>query len=682
MLFNHVLSFRPRISAVTALVLVVGGFSVQAQEKRADENVNASDVLEQVIVIGTRTPRRLYEAAESISVVDVSEFEKFQAQSLSEVLKGAPGVEFTAGPRAIAQEPVIRGLGGNRILITVDGVRQNFDSGHKGRVFVETELLKAVEVLRGPGSAVYGSGALGGVIAMKTKDGADFLDRGQSLGARVKTGYTDADNQQSGTGIVAARSDFMGGLDLLLSGTRRASEDVRLGNGEVLDDSAQDVWAGLVKLGWAPTLTTRVQYSRQAHFIAGEVPAQADERTSPTAVLTDRETEVEIDRVVVSHGDLSGWFNPELSVYNSAQILREKRIGTNGRLDIINFDTQGAEFHNVTLFDGPWGEHRLVYGIEHYEDETRSTRGGGPNLAFPDATATFTGSYVQDEWRVNDRWTTVLGLRYDQYETQSDGATVIDNSERDISEWSPRASVVFAQTDRLSWTGSYSQAFRAPTFQELYISGVHFGANNFTPNPNLTPEKLDRGVEVGLRYFLSDFRDTDHRFSVRANLFHNRFSNFIDSIITTTITSFDNISKAETRGSELELSYQMPERGWDISAGVSYLKGDNLTDDVPLRGISGHNLKLTVQKYFDGVDLQLGARSVFYARQGRLPGDQPDTAGYATHDLFGVWRPQFTDNDITVTFGIDNVADKNFTSHLSSLPAPGRNVKVTLAAGF
>ncbi|MEM6640722.1 MAG: TonB-dependent hemoglobin/transferrin/lactoferrin family receptor [Pseudomonadota bacterium] len=671
--------------SVTALA---GHFGALAQEEDQGDVVVEDQIaplpLESVVVIGTRTKRRLLDSIETVSRVDTREIERFQSTTLAEALRNIPGMEFSSSPRAVAQEPTIRGLGGQRVLVTVDGARQNFDSGHKGRVFVETDLLKAVEVQRGPGSALYGSGALGGVIAMTTKDGTDFLEAGQSLTMRLKTGYQDVNREQNGNVIFAGRTDMAGGLDILVSGTRRSSEDIELGGGEVLADSATDTWAGLTKVGWTPDDESHVRLSRQYLFTAGEVPAQADVQTSATAVLTDRETELTVDRLSYQNGDGGRrWMNLSTSLYNSQQVIREKRIGTDGRLDIIDFDTVGAEIRNTSNLEFGKMSHRLTYGVETFSDEMRASRGANPNTVFPDADSRFIGAYLQDEVDVNDKLSLVLGLRYDDFQSESSRAEQIGVArENRDSALSPRLGALYMFNDTVGATFSFSQAFRAPAFQELFISGVHFGANNFVPNADLTSEKLTSGVEVGLRVSADSVLTDDDSLNLRANYFNNQFDDFIDSIVTTTITTFVNVSEARTHGGELELDYRAFD-GFSASMGLSYLLGDNETRDRPLTGIPGHNVRINLAKSFYSAGLDLGWRSVFYQRQDRVITNQPETPGYAVHDLWAIWRPsRFDGYDLAVTFGVDNVFDKNFRSHLSSLPSAGRNMKMTITGQF
>ena len=649
----------------------------------------ASDQLEAISRTATKTERWRYDTPDTVSHIGSEALEQNQVQKLSDVFKDVPGVTFSNGPRAVAEKPNIRGLGGDRILITVDGARQNFNSGHKGRVFIETELLKAVDVLRGPGSAIYGSGAMAGVISMTTKDAADYLMPGEKFGVRVKAGYQDVNEDKLGTGILFGQSDFGGGLDYILSGTRRSSDDIKLGEDEILEDSASDTWAGLAKLNWTPTDNQRFTVSRQYSMDSGEVPAQADEITSATAVLTDRETEVTIDRLAYRYADPeNAWLNFDAAVYNNAQTIREKRIGTNNpTVDVIDFNTRGLDLRNSTgvISEASPGQ-RLTYGVEYYQDEMESVKDGVSNRAFPDATAEFYGVYLQDEIEL-DSWVIIPGLRYDHYESESDQPQVtgVATSTKE-SQLSPKLGFIYKATQWMNLSFNYGQAFRAPSFQELYISGVHFGANNFEPNPNLKPEHLVHGIELGMRIRQQDMQTQGDRLDCRTSVYYNEYEDFIDSTVTAAATRAENIGEARIQGMELESNYYTPWIDAELNAAASVSFGEDLIDDEPLGNIPGHSLVLNAQKFLSGQDMSFGWRASFHRKQDRYNDNvigAEETPGYSVHDVYLSWFPLLSGvDDMQVNFGIDNVFDKLYTPHLSSLPAPGRNIKVSMSMQF
>ena len=655
-------------------------------------NAAADDRLDAISVTATRSERSLFDTPDTVTHIDQQEIERDQAQKLSDVFKGVPGVSFGGGPRAVAEQPNIRGMSGNRILITIDGARQNFDSGHKGRVFVEPELLKAVDVLRGPGSAVYGSGAMGGVIAMTTKDAADFLEPGQKFGVRLKAGYQDVNHDRFGTGIAFGAFDAIGGGDYLLSVTRNVTDDIRLGGGETLDDSAESAWAGLAKLNWTPGDSQRFTLSRQYTFDSGEVPAQANQETSATAVLTDRETEVTLDRLGYRYSNPNNtWLDLDAFVYNNAQTIREKRIGTDGRLDVIDFDTRGIDVHNATVFGaGVHMRQRFSYGVEYYRDRMNGSRGGAANDAFPDANADFYGAYLQDEISLRNTalgsWELIPGLRLDSYESQADhpiSGVADSTSERQLS---PKLGVIYKAASWLNLSFNYGQAFRAPSFQELYVSGVHFGANEFQPNPDLKPERLTSGLELGVRMRGDSLLESNDRAELRASVYHNEYKDFIESVVTASSTRFENVSRARIQGAELEASYYSASLDLDTNVAVSVSTGEDTETNQPLDSIPGNSLTLTLQKYLPEHGMSLGWRSAFHQRQDRINdniiGNQP-TPGYTVSDVWLTWLPAVEKlDDLQVIAGIDNLFDKRYTPHLSELPAPGRNVKVSVILQF
>jgi outer membrane receptor for ferrienterochelin and colicin len=121
-----------------------------------------------------------------VTVVGREEIERRDARSVLDLIRDIPGVESSGVPRTTAMQPVIRGLGDERIVLRTDGARNNFNADHRGRTFVDPELLRQVEVLRGPGSSLYGSGALGGVISLRTIEVEDILQPGERFWKGVK----------------------------------------------------------------------------------------------------------------------------------------------------------------------------------------------------------------------------------------------------------------------------------------------------------------------------------------------------------------------------------------------------------------------------------------------------------------------------------------------------------------
>lgn len=676
---------RLTVAVGVAVALLAHGTS------RADDDIETT-VLRQIDVTSTatKTERDLFDTPDSVSIVDFTDMESRQVRSLGDALRSLPGVSIGGGPRALAQQPEIRGLSGNRVLITVDGARQNFNSGHRGRVFVDPELLKQIDVLRGPGSAVWGSGALGGVIAMTTKDASDFLMPGDDWGARVRTSFQTGDDELLGTGTLFGRA-FDGKVEALVSGTWADSGNVRLGGGDTLQNSATELYANLVKVGWQPTPGQQLKVSRQYQFQSGEIPAQADADTSVTAVLTDRETEA-INTLVNYTYDApdNDWIDFYANAYKTEQTIREKRIGTNGRLDEIAFDTDGVDLHNTSVFgarDGSGMRHRVTYGIEYFRDREKSVMGNGPNAQFPDATAKFLGVFVQDEIDLPGTplgdWVLVPGLRFDGYRSESDDTPTTGVAhETKEHQLSPRIGAVYKLNPHTNLTAQYSRAFRAPSFQELYISGAHFGSSDFIPNPDLKPER-GTSTEVGIRHRRPSLWADDDALAASATFYLNDYEDFIETIVTPAATQNRNTGKARIRGFEGELTYRASPLALDLGLSVTVTRGDDEIEDDPLSTIPGDKLVLDAKRCFDRCNILVGWRGSLHRRQDRVPDGQPETAGYAVHDIYLTWRPMIGRlDDVQVNLGVSNVGDKYYREHLQLLPDAGRSVNMSVSAQF
>ncbi|MBN1503725.1 MAG: TonB-dependent receptor plug domain-containing protein, partial [Candidatus Eisenbacteria bacterium] len=216
-----------------------GGLSQQdfadATTARSVENVEASDLTspespdtatvpkyhrETVVVTASRYPRSSFELPQTVSIASRDRIERGATQTFSDLLRDMAGVDLgDAGP--FRARPVVRGMFGSRVLILVDGepVNNTRESTFSGAelALVDVGHAERVEVVHGPGSVLYGSDALGGVINVVTKrptaDGSGPL--GLGFGGGVELGYSTTDEQKRLRLDLAGK---LGGVDLLLGG--------------------------------------------------------------------------------------------------------------------------------------------------------------------------------------------------------------------------------------------------------------------------------------------------------------------------------------------------------------------------------------------------------------------------------------------------------------------------------
>ena len=531
--------------------------------------------LEQVTVTATKTKRDTLTTPGEVSVLTQKYFQQRQAQSLDDVLRYEPGVDSGTGPRTMGEGPNIRGMSGARVLTLLDGVRLNFQSGHTGRLFIDMEQLKQVEVIRGPGSALYGSQALGGVVAMETRDPSDFLALDMQYGIRQKFGYQYANEELLSTTTLSARVTDK--LEVMTMGTFRAGEDIRLGGGlGRLSNSAQDTAANLSKLVWRPTPHDEAEFSFQGTRQAAQIPFQTndipdDDEQSSVANRVNRQITY---RLGYTHNNPANpYLNLQGFVYLTTMDITQSRITDRSQRDDINFDTFGYDLRNSMNFGEPSSHHHVVtFGSEFYRNSQkgegsritvgslrdlvipgnrgpfirvqtemgqpkRDSKGNlipvsipasftpvGGRVSFPTAEADVFALYVQDEMTIMDRITLIPALRWDHWKNEASGQET-----KSLGTVNPKVGTVIQVTDSLFLTANYAHGFGQPTFGELFIAGTHFPGGIFVPNPNLNPER-SRNLDAGFRVNLPKVLSGNDQFVFKGTWFRNKVRDFIDLV--------------------------------------------------------------------------------------------------------------------------------------------------------
>ena len=654
---------------------------------------NTAKALEKITVIATRTERPVKEVSASVSVMDIKEIENTQPQSLDDLLMNLPNVESTGGPRRISEKPVIRGLSGRRILVTIDDTRQNFQSGHKGSVFLDPELLKQVDIVRGPASALYGSDAIGGVVAATTKDPVNFLRNNQDHGYRVKLGYQDAN--QEGLLSSSIYGYVTEDLDYLLSASYRDSNDIRLGGGKILNNSGDKIQSTLFKMMWTPFLEHSYRLSMESFRQTQETPINTEAEDPSNLSTSDRKTERRTIRLSHQFESLdSNLWNLKSIYYRTETKISENRQIDN-REDKIVLVTNGLNIQNQSNWKLSKAENKLTYGLDLYRDDQIASRNGEKLKTYPDATVQVTGIFLQTEFTWKKRWELIPGLRYDRFETEA--KTFGSGQSQD--QLSPKFTTSYQFMQWLRSYVSYSKGFRVPNIQELYISGIHYGGDPegiFVPNPNLKPE-TSTNREIGVKIENENFGAPRAKLKFAATYFHNQLEDFIDTSIyqvrfDETVSNvkctnqgdclyFENLNVQQgiITGFEAEISYKRHHIEIDISH--SQTRGHNKTDGQPLANIPADKWSINLKGSIPKNGLVGAWRTQFVHEQKRVPIDSgvQNTPGYIVHGLLGSWQvPDSVLKGLELKFGIDNIADKRYRKHLSQLDETGRNLKGSL----
>jgi len=217
--------------------------------------------LEQVTISATRQEQDVSSVPSTVTVHTREELDRNNVNSIKDLVRYEPGVSVGGtGTRAGLSGYNIRGIDGDRVLTQVDGVQvpDGFFNGpyaQTNRNYVDPEIVKRVEILRGPASVLYGSSAIGGAVSYYTLDPDDIIKPGQDVGARLKTGYSSADESWLTSGTVAGRTAEFDGLLHLSQRNGHETQSHGETGGTGLDRTEanpEDVRTTnvLVKLGW------------------------------------------------------------------------------------------------------------------------------------------------------------------------------------------------------------------------------------------------------------------------------------------------------------------------------------------------------------------------------------------------------------------------------------------------
>jgi vitamin B12 transporter len=493
----------------------------------------AQEVLPETVVTATRIPTPAERVPAAITVLTRADIEERGYQTLTEALRAVPGVrvaqEGGPGQRASA---FVRGANSNHVLVLLDGVPVNDPSEPNGAFNFGNELLgeiERIEVVRGPASSLYGSGALGGVVNLVTRrapEGRSFVPFGEVAAGTQRT--------VRGTAGFAGQS---GAVDYLFSA-------------QSLSTRGFDVTA--------PRLAgnTGERDGLRAAAATARFGVRLDAGTRVEALLRWRENTFGLDDIPAEDPNLEGndrrWFGQirgETALLGGAWVTglrlartEDRRVYRNepdaanpdGSRDIYRGERVTLDWSNrVRLGDlGPLRDTALAFGLTRTEDRLESdTASFGTPFSIRAGTSSI-AAHAGVQSRIASRLDVALGLRHDEPEDYAG-----------FTSW--RAGGVYALPEIASRLRvSAGTAFRAPSLEQRFGSAFARG------NPELRPER-SLGWEVGIETDVPGF-GRDDLATVSATWFENRFRNLMVYDFAGRIVR--NVDRAKVEGAELGLT--------------------------------------------------------------------------------------------------------------------------------
>ncbi|MEH6683338.1 MAG: TonB-dependent hemoglobin/transferrin/lactoferrin family receptor [Qipengyuania sp.] len=728
-------------SALAALAAA----SLPALAIAAEEDLPGDD---QIVVTATRTPLQIEDAPATITVIDDEQIADELATDIKDLVRYEPGVSVRRAParfgaalgatgRARNEDFIIRGIGGNRVLIQVDGIRspQGFsfgaqDAGRGG--YTDVSLVKSVEILRGPASALYGSDGLAGAISFTTSDPVDLVEAGQRFGGFVRASYSSADEEFTETAAIAG---LFGDLSAMLSYTRRdfhelenAGEVGGLGSGRTLpnpQDGTSDAFLG--KLVWdtgahrlrlsgeylETEVATDVLSGQGPAFLFGPFPSWIVDDL--TALDTTERGRVSIDWTYVGEGAID--YAHAAAYYQTGedvQFTDENRSPVSAtprpdreRLNTFENEVYGFSAEARSVFGGDAFRTTLAFGGDVSWTRQEGLRDGTeppfgevfPTRAFPATDFMLGGVFLATEFTFLDGAVTLFpALRYDFYDLDPTDDPLLPDfagSAQSDDRLSPKLGVTVKLADDVLLYANYAQGFRAPTPYQVnnFFENLAYGYTSL-PNPDLGPETSE-SWEAGIKF-------STEAVSLQIAAFTADYDDFISQqVVGGSFTPMDpaqyqfvNYDAVEIEGVEAKANFRMG-NGFYSRFAIAYADGDILSPGAASRPLDT----------IDPLNLVVGIG--YREPQGRFGGELIAThhARKPLDETDGGYRPDaFTILDATAFFavtdalklraGIFNIFDEKYaywqdvrglsatSTTTDAYTRPGRNASVSLSFQF
>ncbi|AXT36782.1 ligand-gated channel [Phaeobacter sp. LSS9] len=625
-----------------------------------------------------------------LTVINQEEIDDRQAATIAQLVESVPGVTLVNGTTPQSSGISIRGFGADgtyganpRVLITIDGATTGGEEIYRigNQLFTDPALYREISVIRGTvGSYEYGSGVVGGVVQLETKDASDFT--GGEIGTRFRQ---TLEAQSNGTGwasssILAVQPTE--DLELLLNYTVRNNDSYEDGDGVETANSGFRNYSYLAKgrytfgdsrehalSAWYNVTHSddnSVPYdilgaSSGGGFYFGDVDRITDSRTAGLryefdavdndlihfeATLTYAEQDIDSTYVV---GSCAGFPGCDASV---SDLLNADH----------NYKTTKLQLKNTSYFDTGVASHDLRLGLEITNRERLDANSA------PGGTDRRIALFAVDDIQFGDRFTLTPALRYETQDlkgtdTVSPGATDPYNGE--------------IKNDALM--GGLSARYEFDSGFAVFASAAYTEVlpiiDRLDKDPSVWVPEIGTTYEAGFSYQNQDVFTSGDQLAFKVN--------YYDTNLSDVRVAGDVLTQVDVDGFEVEASYGMANGLYfDLNGTVAdgeQRRPDGTVSEYTLAPVG--SAALTVGKRFNDT-LDLSWEVVAAESTNAINGSGP-LPGYGVNNLRATFRPQNGMLEGTeIRFGVENVFDKQYQTQLSTRAAAGRNFKLTVSKTF
>ena len=619
--------------------------------------------LGEIVVTADDEEHAHFEKTTDLSL-SAQELDQQMGATIAETLSGEVGVAQRTMGRATAR-PVIRGMGGDRLLILEDGGRTGDKSASSAdhAVAIDPTTATNIEITRGPAALIYGSSTLGGVVNVKRETIPQTLPHRPTMnltfqGESVNSGLTGT------TGFTIPIGDLAWRLEL----NRRHTDDTHTPIGILENTSLSHTnfatGMSLVK-DWG-----HIGISGGSYRSDYGVPGSPEGHIQGVTIDLDRQR-YEGD---FEYGFQQSFFE-KLKLHSTYTRYQHQEIESNSRLGVefgvVTTNVSALAYMRGDAVAGVWGEYRdHATGGFYWTPHTREM-----SLA---------GFYLKQK-RLNNNLTLQGAIRYDVRRVEPFKEGIVTRAgpveQRDFGGVSSAVSGIYHWDDHLETGATLMKTFRTPGIEELFSDGPHLAVYSYEIGNAELGSEDGFGTEAFLRYAakrlninLTVFRNQIYSYLIQANTGEKEWGSGAAGWLW--IYQYQG-RNAILEGAEFSVDTEILPR-FQVEASMSYVKGTLTDSESPLERIPPINGKVALRYVTEPLNLHLTAR--FSDGQYRLGEFEEATGGYIVYDAgfqfsFPWWQLQ---HQAVVT--VENIFDTEYRQHLSRIksvmPEPGRNVKL------
>ncbi|MCG7624176.1 TonB-dependent receptor domain-containing protein [Epibacterium sp. Ofav1-8] len=659
---------RALLCSVSGMALAMTATGSTAQELTEGEGFLG------YLVIGNNKRDVQTDTATPKTVLNAEEIQDRQAGSVSELIDSVPGVTLVNAGTPTGAGINIRGYGADgtygsnqKVQIQLDGATMGSEELYRigTQLYTDPALFREVSVIRGTvGSYEYGSGVIGGVVNLETIDAADLTDGEIGLsGRQTLEYYGNADTRVSSTILGWQPTE---NLEFLLNYTYREQGNYTDGDGNEVANTGYELPSYLVKgkYSFGNNADQSLTFSHSQ--------TTSDEKDVPYDAFAGTTTFGNVDRYTeTTTTSLQYAFNPigndliDLTAtlsYADQYIEQDMVSGSPFAAALLNadhrYETTKLTVKNSSYFDAFGVSHNLRAGGEiiHKDRLDASSAPGGTDKRF--------ALFAIDEIDFGNGLTLTPAMRYEtqNIEASADGTYVTAGESFDNSELMGGISARYAFESGFAVFGSVAYTAGLPILDDF----------DYATYPTyMTQSEKAVTYELGASYDKVGLFSSDDQLKAKVNFWQTRLWDY------TSGTEYATVDRVNTEGVEVEASYSHESGAYvdmnaNMSSGEWVYVGGTTADYTRM---PANSLGLTVGKKFNDT-LDVSWEAV-------LTKDIRSTPGYAVHNLRATYDIDtgFL-KEAQVRIGVENILDKQYTPHLATRAAAGRNIKLSLAAAF